>query len=424
MAKEKIILAYSGGLDTSVILKWLQQTHGYDVIAVAIDVGQGEQELQGLTEKALATGAVDCKIVDAKAEFAKDYLLPMVKSGATYEGQYLLGTSIARPLIAEKLVAEAKNTGASAIAHGATGKGNDQVRFELTIKALAPHLRIIAPWREWTIQSRQEAIAYAKQHKIPITATADKPYSIDSNLWHTSYEGGILENLDCEPNQEMFLLTNSIDEAPAEALEIEISWEKGIPVALNGFKMEPLELIQTLNKLGGQHAIGRIDLLENRLIGIKSRGIYETPAGTILYFAHREMEHLCLDKDTLHFKEQMALKYGELIYNGLWFTPLREAISSFIDHTQLSLWGKIKLSLYKGHILTKKRQSQYSLYDDALATFEADDLYNQKDAEGFINLYGLPLKMAGIQKRAMQKKEATQWKNSGAEPSAKLTLHK
>lgn len=424
MANAKIILAYSGGLDTSVILKWLQLNHGYDVIAVAVDVGQEQQELEGLAEKALATGAMDCKIVDAKAEFARDYLVPMVKSGATYEGQYLLGTSIARPLIAQKLVCEAEKAGASAIAHGATGKGNDQVRFELTIKALAPHLKIIAPWREWDIQSRREAIVYAETHKIPITATEEKPYSIDGNLWHTSYEGGILEDLNSQPHDDMYLLTQSIDGASSEPEDVEITWEQGIPVALNGYEMEALQLIQTLNQLGGKHGIGRIDLLENRLVGIKSRGIYETPGGTILYFAHREMEHLCLDKDTLHYKEQVALKYGELIYNGLWFTPLREAIGTFIDNTQKALTGKITLRVYKGNIVTQQRYSPYSLYDDALATFEEDTLYNQRDAQGFINLYGLQLKMAGIQSRAMAKRGLKQWENSGVESSTKQTLHR
>lgn len=404
MFKDRVVLAYSGGLDTSVILKWLNENYGYDVIAVAVDVGQGSEELDGLKEKALQTGAVEAYIEDAREEFVTDYIFPMLKSGTVYEGKYLQGTAIARPLIAKKLAEVAERVGAVAVAHGATGKGNDQVRFELTFKALAPHLKIIAPWREWDIRSRSDALAYAEEHGISVTVTAEKLYSMDRNLWHFSYEGGVLEDPWNEPESEMFQLTRSPQEAPEEPALVEIEWEKGVPVALNGKRDNPVTLIEELNELAGMHGIGRADIVENRLVGMKSRGIYETPAGTLLNYAHRELEHLCLDRDTLHLKEQLALKYGEVIYYGLWFSPLREALDAFFASTQERVSGKVALRLYKGNIMVAGRKSPYSLYDPELATFEEDELYNQKDAEGFINLFGLPLKIRGMQDKDSESK--------------------
>lgn len=411
---EKIVLAYSGGLDTSVILKWLLGNRECEVIAVVVEVGLGREDLFGLKEKALKTGASDCFIVDVREEFVSDYLFPLIKSGAIYEGQYFLGTAIARPLIAKKLVEIAQKTNASAIAHGATGKGNDQVRFELSIKALAPDLEIIAPWREWDIQSRKDALDYAKKHNIPVTATLEKPYSIDRNFWHISYEGGILEDPENAPDLSLYLGTNSPFAAPGEPEEISIEWEKGLPVGLNGKEVGPLQLLETLNQIGGKHGIGRVDLVENRLVGMKSRGIYETPGGTLLYFAHRELEHLCLDRETLHYKEMISLKYGELTYNGLWFTPLREALDAFIDRTQKPVCGQVKMQLYKGNIITLSRSSLYSLYHTELATFDEDGLFNQGDGTGFINLYGLPLKVQGwLNQKEKKGKEEKTWENFG-----------
>ncbi len=396
---EKVVLAYSGGLDTSIIVHWLNEHYGYDVVAVAVDVGQGEEELRGLREKALQTGAVEAYIEDAREEFVTDFIFPMLKSGAVYEGKYLLGTSVARPLIAQKLAEVASRVGAKAAAHGATGKGNDQVRFELSLKALAPQLRIIAPWREWEIRSRGDALEYAQKHNIFVPVTSEKPYSMDRNLWHLSYEGGLLENPWNEPEEDMFILTRSPEEAPAEPEIIKIDWEKGIPVALNEESKEPVELIEELNEIAGRHGIGRVDMVENRLVGMKSRGVYETPAGTVLHFAHRELEHITIDRDTLHYKEQAALKYAELIYYGLWFFPLREALDAFFNRTQESVTGTVRLKLYKGNIIVAGRESPNTLYSPELATFEEDTLYNQQDAEGFINLFGLPLKIQGLLKQ-------------------------
>ena len=413
---QKIILAYSGGLDTSVILRWLLENRDCEVIAVAVDVGLGEEDLAGLAEKALKTGAAECFVIDVREEFVRDYLYPLIKAGAVYEGQYFLGTAIARPLIARKLVEVAQNTQANAIAHGATGKGNDQVRFELGIKALAPDLEIIAPWREWDIQSRKDALDYAKKHGISVSATLEKPYSIDRNFWHISYEGGILEDPINAPPLSIFQGTKSPFEAPDEPEEITIDWEQGIPIALNGREMDPVELLEALNEIGGKHGIGRVDLVENRLVGIKSRGIYETPGGALLFFAHRELEHLCLDRETLHYKEQISLKYAELTYNGLWFTPLRKALDAFIDHTQKPVCGQVKMQLYKGNIITLSRESSYSLYHTELATFDEDGLFNQRDATGFINLFGLPLKVQGwLDKEKNKRKEEVIWESYGEE---------
>ena len=392
----KVVLAYSGGLDTSIIVKWLQEEYGYEVIAFAADVGQGPGELEGLEEKALATGASKVYVQDLRKEFVENFAFQMLKSGAYYERKYLMGTAIARPIIARAMVQVALKEGAEAVAHGSTGKGNDQVRFELTVKALAPQLKIIAPWRVWKIRSRMDALEYARKHNIPVPVSVEKPYSTDRNLWHISYEGGILEDPANEPLEEMFLLTRSPQEAPDKPVTVEISFEKGIPVALNGTRMDGVSLLETLNKIAGENAIGRVDIVENRLVGMKSRGVYETPGGTVLYFAHRELEELTVDRETLRYKEAVAIKYGELIYYGLWYTPLRKALDAFIDSTQENVTGDVKLKLYKGNISVVSRRSPYSLYHPDLATFEEDELYNQADATGFINLFGLPLQVEGL----------------------------
>jgi argininosuccinate synthase len=400
MARQKAVLAYSGGLDTSVILKWLQEEYDFEVIALTADVGQGEAELAGVAEKALRTGASRAFVEDIREELVKDYIFPMLRAGAVYEGKYLLGTAIARPAIGKKLVETAAKTGASAIVHGCTGKGNDQVRFELAVKALNPALRVVAPWREWAITSRSDAIAYAQKHGIPVPVTAEKPYSIDSNIWHISYEGGALEDPEREPDPAMFRLTCSPEAAPDEPELVRLDWEKGIPVAVNGAALTPAGLVAELNRIAGRHGIGRIDMVENRVVGMKSRGIYETPGGTVLAFAHRELEQLTLDRETYHFKEAIALKYAELIYYGLWFCPLREAIDAFVERTQQAVTGSIALKLYKGNISVAGRRSPHTLYHYGAATFEAGDLIEQKDAGGFINLFGLPLKIQGLLSRA------------------------
>ena len=396
MAKERIVLAYSGGLDTSVIVKWLQEKYDYEIVAMTANVGQGETELAGLEEKAIKTGASRVFIEDLREELVKDYIFPMVQSGAVYEGKYLLGTAIARPVIGKKLVEIAEKVGATAVAHGATGKGNDQVRFEFAVKALNPYLKIIAPWREWDLKSRSDCMNYACQHNIPIPVTAEKPYSIDRNIWHISFEGGILEDPNREPDRDMFRLTVAPEDAPEQPEEVAISFERGIPYAINGKKFGPVELVEELNCIAGRHGVGRVDLVENRLLGMKSRGIYETPGGTLLAFAHRELEQYTLDRETYHYKEVIALKYAELIYYGLWFTPLREALDGFIQKTQETVGGTIKVKLYKGNINVSGRESLHTLYHPEMVTFEADELFNQKDAEGFINLYGLPLTIKGI----------------------------
>jgi len=392
----KVVLAYSGGLDTSVILRWLKEEYGYEVIAFAADLGQGPDELKGLEEKALATGASRVYIQDLRKTFLEEYVFPMLRSGALYERKYLLGTSIARPLIARGMVQVALKEGAEAVAHGATGKGNDQVRFEVTVKALAPELKIIAPWRIWEIRSRKDAIDYARRYDIPVPVTVEKPYSMDRNIWHISYEGGILEDPHQEPPEDMFLLTRSPAQAPDEPAVVEISFEKGVPVALNGTAMDSVSLLNTLNEIAGENAVGRVDLVENRLVGMKSRGVYETPGGTLLYFAHRELEQLTLDRETMRFKEAVAIKYGEIVYYGLWYSPLRRALDAFIDSTQEKVTGDIELKLYRGNISISGRRSPYSLYHTGLATFEEDELYDQKDAGGFINLFGLPLQVEAL----------------------------
>ncbi|MFH1710617.1 MAG: argininosuccinate synthase [bacterium] len=391
---KKVVLAYSGGLDTSVMIPWLKDNYGCEVIAMAADVGQ-EEELDGLKEKGIKTGASKVYIEDLKKEFVNDYLFKMIKAGAVYEGRYLLGTSIARPLIAKRQVEIAKKEGADAVAHGATGKGNDQVRFELTYKALAPHLKIVAPWREWDIKSRQEEMEYAKKKGIPVPVTKEKPYSSDRNLWHISFEGGILEDPWKEPDDGMFLLSVSPEKAPDKPVYIEITFEAGIPVAINGEKMDGVSLISKLNKIGGAAGIGRVDIVENRLVGIKSRGVYETPGGTILMTAHKDIESITLERDTAHYKESVAVKYAELIYYGQWSSPLKESLDKFIDETQRSVNGTVRLKLYKGSCSVVGRKSSNSLYDADLATFEKEKIYDQKDAEGFINLFGLPIKTWG-----------------------------
>lgn len=392
----KVVLAYSGGVDTSIIVKWLKEEYGYEIIAFAADVGQGGGELDGLEEKALATGASKIYIEDLRKEFLEQFAFPMLQSGALYEGRYYNGTAIARPIIARAMVQIALQEGAEAVAHGATGKGNDQVRFELTVKALAPHLKIIAPWRIWNIRSRKDAIAYAQKAGISIPVTVEKPYSMDRNLWHISYEGGILEDPANEPPQDMFLLTRSPEEAPDKPSYIKISFEKGVPVALNGQSMGSVELMEAVNKIAGENAVGRADLVENRLVGMKSRGVYETPGGTLLYFAHKELEQLTIDRETMHFKEIVAAKYAEVVYYGLWYTPLRQALDAFIKSTQETVSGDVELKLYKGNMTVVSKSSPFTLYHPELATFDEDDLYDQKDAGGFINLFGLPLRVDGM----------------------------
>ena len=393
MSKEKVVLAYSGGLDTSIIIPWLKENYDYDVIAVCGDVGQGK-ETEGLEEKALKTGASKLYIENLQEEYVTDFIWPTLKAQAVYEGKYLLGTSHARPVIAKRLVEIAKKEGAVAICHGATGKGNDQVRFELTIKALAPEMKIIAPWRIWDIKSRDDEIDYANKRGIPVPVTKEDNYSMDRNLWHLSHEGQDLENPANEPNLDKILkLGISPEKAPDKPTYVEIEFEKGIPTKIDGKEYGPVELIKKLNELGGANGIGIDDIVENRLVGMKSRGVYETPGGTILYAAHKELEYLCLDKQTLHYKQDVSNKFADLVYDGLWYTPLREALSAFVDETQKTVTGKVRLKLYKGNCTPAGATSPYSLYSEEIATFDADEVYNQKDAEGFINLFGLPLKV-------------------------------
>ena len=395
MGKEKVVLAYSGGLDTSVILKWLKETYGYDVIAVCVDVGQ-DDDFEAVKERALATGAAAVYIEDVKEEFVTDYIFPTLTAGAIYENDYLLGTSFARPLIAKKLVEIAEKENASAIAHGATGKGNDQVRFELSIKALNPHIKIIAPWRIWDLKSREDCIDYAKKHNIPIPVTKEKIYSRDQNLWHISHEGGNLEDPWNEHDDDIYMMSVPPEKAPDQPAYVEIEFEKGVPVAVDGKRYNPVELIQTLNQIAGANGVGTIDIVENRRVGMKSRGVYETPGGTVLYTAHRALEKLTLDRDTMSFKTIVSEKYAQLVYDGLWFTPLREALAQFVDSTQQWVTGKVKVKLYKGNCKAVASASPYSLYNEEFVTFGEDDVYNQKDAEGFINLFGLPLKIRAL----------------------------
>lgn len=389
----KVVLAYSGGLDTSVIIPWLKENYqNCQVIAVCGDVGQGD-ELDIVYEKALKSGASKCYIVDLKKEFVKDFVWPVIKAGSKYEGKYLLGTSVARPLIAKALVDVAKKEGAQYICHGATGKGNDQVRFEVSIAALSPDTKIIAPWREWDIKSREDAIDYAKDHSIEVPVTKKRPYSMDRNVLHLSHEGGDLENPENEPIDDLCLICTRPEEAPDQAEYVVIDFEKGQPVAINGQKFdEPLALLEKANEIGAKHGIGILDMVENRLVGMKSRGIYETPGGTLLMEAHQLLESLTLDRDTASFKSHIAIKYAQLLYDGLWYTPLKQALDAFIDSTQETCTGQIKMKLYKGNCIPAGIKSPYSLYSEEIATFGEDDVYDQKDAEGFIHLFSLPLK--------------------------------
>ena len=391
---KKVVLAYSGGLDTSIIIPWLKENYdNCEVIAVSADLGQ-EDELEGLNEKAIKTGASKLYIEDMRKELIEEYIWPTLKANAAYEGRYLLGTSFARPLIAKRLVEIAKKEGADAICHGCTGKGNDQVRFELSIRAFDPDIKIIAPWGEWDIKSREEEIAYAEARNIPLKITRETNYSKDKNLWHLSHEGLDLEDPANEPKyNEILELGVSPEQAPDVATYVTIHFEKGIPTAIDGVNMDALEVMAKLNQLGGANGIGIADILENRLVGMKSRGVYETPGGTILYHAHNKLEEMCLDKDTFHYKQQVAITFGELVYDGKWYTPLREALSAFVDSTQEYVTGDVKLKLYKGNIIDAGMTSPYSLYDEDTATFDEDEVYNQADAAGFINLFGLSMKI-------------------------------
>ena len=397
---KKVVLAYSGGLDTSIIIPWLKENYdGCEVIAVAGNVGQGK-ELKGLEEKAIKTGASKLYIADLTDEFVDDYVFPTLKAGAVYEGKYLLGTSFARPVIAKKIVEIALKEGADAICHGCTGKGNDQVRFELTIKAFAPNMKIIAPWRIWDLKSRDEEIDYAEAHNVPLAISRETNYSKDKNIWHLSHEGLDLEDPANEPMYDKILeLGVSPEKAPDKPTYVTISFEKGVPVAIDGVKMKGSDIVAKLNELGGANGIGIADIVENRLVGMKSRGVYETPGGTILYHAHEVLETLCLDKETMHFKQHVAVKFADLVYNGQWFTPLREALSAFVDSTQQTVTGDVKLKLYKGNIINAGVTSPYSLYDEDIATFAEDDVYDQKDSAGFINLFGLPIKVQAMMKQ-------------------------
>lgn len=408
MKKEikKVVLAYSGGLDTSIIIPWLKENYNNcEVVCVSGNVGQAS-ELEGLEEKAIKTGASKIYIEDLTKEFIEDYIYPTLKAGAAYENQYLLGTSFARPLIAKRIVEIAKKENADAICHGCTGKGNDQVRFELTIKHFAPDMPIIAPWRIWDIQSRDEEIDYAEAHNVPLKINRETNYSKDMNLWHLSHEGLDLEDPANEPMYDKILeLGVTPEKAPDQDTYITLHFEQGVPTALDGKAMDSVELLKALNKVGGENGIGIIDMVENRLVGMKSRGVYETPGGTILYKAHDALETICLDKETQHYKQKMALTFADIVYNGQWFTPLREALSAFVDQTQKTVTGDVKLKLYKGNIILAGITSPYTLYDEQVATFSQDEVYNQKDAEGFINLYGLPIKVKAMLDKQREKQD-------------------
>ncbi|MFO7611970.1 MAG: argininosuccinate synthase [Clostridia bacterium] len=402
--KEKFLLAYSGGLDTSIIISWLKENYDCDVIAMAANVGQ-EEELEPLHKKASESGALKLYIEDLRDEFVNEYIFPTLKAGAVYENKYLLGTSFARPIIAKRLVEIAETENCTAIVHGCTGKGNDQVRFELTIKALAPNMRIIAPWRIWDIKSRDDAIDYANERGISIPVTKKDNYSRDRNIWHLSHEGFDLEDPSNEPDYDKILkLVTTPENAPDKAEYVEVSFESGIPVSLNGIPLDGVSLIEELNKIGGRNGIGIVDITENRLVGMKSRGVYETPGGSILYYAHNELEYLCLDRETYHYKEILSKKFSELIYNGQWFTPLREALSVFFDETQKNVTGMVRMKLYKGNIISAGTTSPYSLHDEELSTFGEDGIYNQSDAGGFINLFGLPLKVKALKEEKLKRK--------------------
>ncbi len=396
---KKIVLAYSGGLDTSVMLRWLKDSYDCEVICYCADVGQGE-EMDGLEAKALETGASKLFIEDLREEFVRDYVFTAVKANAVYEGVYLMGTSLARPVIAKRQIEIARREGADAVAHGSTGKGNDQVRFELTYYALQPDIKVIAPWREWEFGGRLDLIAYAKEHNIPVTATAEKPYSTDRNLMHISFEGGILEDPWAEPPENIFLLTRSPENAKADAEYVEISFVKGEPVAVNGKQIDPVKLLETLNTIGGAHGIGRIDLVENRFVGMKSRGVYETPGVTILQAAHRALESITLDREVMHLRDSLGVKFSDCVYYGFWFAPEFELLRRMVDETQLNVTGDVRLKLYRGNAVVVGRRSLLSLYSEKLATFEADSVYNQRDAEGFIKLNALRLRLRALQAQA------------------------
>lgn len=400
---KKVVLAYSGGLDTSVIIPWLKENYNNcEVIAVTADLGQGD-ELDPVHDKALKSGASKCYILDLKEEFIADYVWPVVKAGAVYEKKYLLGTSFARPLIAKRLVEIAEKEGADAVAHGATGKGNDQVRFELSVKALAPQLAIIAPWREWSIRSREDAIDFAEAHNIPIPVTKEHDYSMDRNMWHLSHEGSDLEDPWNAPKDALFIVTNTPETAPDKAEYVELEFEQGVPVAVNGKKMSPATIVENLNEIGIRNGVGICDMVENRLVGMKSRGVYETPGGSIIYYAHNELENLCLDRATMSYKQMVGIKYSELVYDGMWFSPLREALAAFVDETQKTVTGTVRLKLYKGNIISAGAKSPYSFYSQEYVTFGADEVYNQADASGFINLFGLPLTVRALMKQGKLK---------------------
>ena len=400
---KKVVLAYSGGLDTSVIIPWLKENYnGCEVIAACADLGQGD-ELEPVHDKAIKTGASKCYILDLKEEFIKDYVWPTVKAGAVYEKKYLLGTSFARPLIAKKLVEIAEAEGADAIAHGATGKGNDQVRFELSVKALNPDLAIIAPWREWELRSRDQEIDYAAAHNIPIPVSHDHDYSMDRNMWHLSHEGSDLEDPWNAPKDELFIVTNIPEKAPDKPEYVELEYVEGVPISVNGEKLSPAKLVEKLNEIGIRNAVGITDMVEDRLVGMKSRGVYENPAGAIIYYGHNDLENLCLDRATQSFKQQVSIRYSELVYDGMWFSPLREALDGFVNETQKTVTGTVRMKLYKGNIYSAGVKSPYSLYSKEYVTFGEDEVYNQADATGFINLFGLPLQVRAMMKKGTLK---------------------
>ncbi len=394
----KVVVAYSGGLDTSIIVKWVKNTYNADVVGFCADVGQAE-ELDGVEEKAIRTGAEKCYVEDLTEEFAKDFIFPMMQANAIYEGTYLLGTSIARPLIAKRLIEIARAEGADAICHGATGKGNDQVRFELTAYAMEPNIKIIAPWREWEFKSRTDLIDYAREHDIPITSTQEKPYSMDRNLLHISFEGGVLEDPWSEAPEDLSVMTSPLSKTPDEYEYVEVSFDKGIPVKVNGESLSPAGIMLKLNELGGKHGVGRTDIVENRFVGMKSRGVYETPGGTILHTAHRAMESITMDKEVMHLRDGFIPAYSKLVYNGFWYAPEREMLQAAISESQKFVTGDVRLKLFKGSCFVSGRRSEYSLYDESIATFEEDSVYNQADAEGFIKLNALRLRVLANSKQ-------------------------
>jgi len=416
-----IALAYSGGLDTSIIVPWLKERYGARIICVAADIGQGE-ELEGVRAKAIASGADECYVEDLRQEFVEDFVWPTLRAGAIYGRKYLLGTSMGRPLIARRQVEVARQVGADALAHGCTGKGNDQVRFELTYAAFAPDLPVIAPWREWDIRSREDAIAYAELHNVPVTATRDKIYSRDRNVWHISHEGGVLENPGAAPPDDLFMLTTSPEKAPNESEEVTISFQSGTPVAVNGVEHSAVDMVVALNEIGGRHGVGRIDLVEDRLVGMKSRGVYETPGGTLLYSAHSELEQMVLDRRTLAAKDLIAPRYADLVYEGRWWTTEREAYDAFVNTTQERVTGSVTLRLYKGQASVIARESDYALYDERFVTSGEDDVYQQSDAAGFIRLYGLSARVRAIRDREMAARNGSHPASVAAEEPATLAI--